>query len=769
MSTLKFNKYQSSLDGLVEEDPKLYKMIMESINTIPFMQHLLQDESIRGLAKDKEQSNGRIDVDIMKPHMLEDMDFFRERAIYFQKHKKYTNIYPSRNPFSDYAKFWKEEKRRFKEGLTRESDGEWIPGYFYFYLNYSPIWLAEITVSQNIREGAKVKKRQKGERKKEFPQVWLGDYLFFHYLDQARENGQHTKMLKTRGIGMSFKAGALGPCNMQIYPGSGNPNFYLASDKGFLSGDKGVFGKVIDTLDWMAATTPFPRVRLVNSIRSMEVQLGYMDQQGNRKGNLASVFGISLKDNPDKARGIRGPMIFYEEDGLFPHLEKAWNVNRPGMEAGTVATGLMFAGGTGGTEGASFEGSKKLFYSPEVYNIYGVPNYYDKNSKGLSKCGFFWGAYLNRENCTMANGEPDIIKALIEIFTERVMIIRASSDPAAITQKKAEHPLTPEEAIMRTGGNMFPVADISEYLMDINAHKEKFLSSHYVGKLVYGVDGAVKWQPDMDVYPIRNLDVASVGNQRAGAVEIFELPKVAEGGTAQPGRYIGGIDPIDQDEGESLFCITIMDLFTDRIVAQYIGREAKAEECYEQALKLLKFYNARANYENNLKGLFSYFKFRNSLSYLADTPEILKDMDFMKPSANVAKGTRATAPVNAWGRQLQVSWMLTPIEMIDQEEEDEDAIQILNLHKIRSLRYLEECLVWHPDGNYDMVSAMGMLFIYREEKLRQIVSMKEDDQQDKDTWADSPFFGGNDRDNKLDKAEALFKRREVNRALANSE
>jgi hypothetical protein len=55
---------------------------------------------------------------------------------------------------------------------------------------------------------------------------------------------------------------------------------------------------------------------------------------------LSSVFGISLKDNPEKARGIRGPLIHYEEDGLFPNLEKAWGVNRKAVEDGDVAFGL---------------------------------------------------------------------------------------------------------------------------------------------------------------------------------------------------------------------------------------------------------------------------------------------------------------------------------------------------------------------------------------------------------------------------------------------
>lgn len=752
---MKFNEFQTDIGFLIEKDPKLFNSIMDVINTIPFIKHCVSDYEVRGYAKDRPRMKDgvRALVDVTHPHILEDMDFFRERAIFFEQNGRYTNIFPSKNPFSEYAKFWKEEKRRFKHGLVRPSDGEWIPGYMYFYLNYSPIFL--VSKTGDDAEG----ETTKGERIKEFPKAWLGDYLFFHYFDQARERGKHTKMLKSRGVGMSFKAAALAPCNMIIYPGSGNPNFYLASDKGFLLGDKGVFGKVIDVLDWLSEHTPFPRIRLINSIRSMEVQLGYLDYQGKRKGPLSSVYGISLKDNPDKARGIRGPMIFYEEDGLFPHLEKAWSVNRPGMEAGKVATGMMFAGGTGGTEGASFEGSKKLFYSPNAYNIYGIPDFYNKNTQGLTECGFFWGSYMNREGCTRPGGEPDIMKALIEILSERLDIIGASSDPSAITQKKAEHPLTPDEAIMRTGGSIFPVADISEYLIQIKADENRFLSSHYIGKLVYDNNNSVKWLPDPEKYPIRSLDISS--RDRGGAVEIFEMPRYMANGRIQSGRYIAGIDPIDQDNGGSLFAIVIMDVVTDRIVAQYVGRHALAEQCYEEALKMLIFYNAQANYENNLKGLYSYFKNKNVLHYLADTPEILKEMEMIKPSANQIKGTRATAPINAWGRQLQVSWMLSEHSRIENENPEGDDEIILNLHRIRSLRYLEECQVWNPDGNYDTVSAMGMLFILREEKLRQIKEIKEENDEVKDSWADSDFFGGvSSNERRIKAMQARFKRPE---------
>jgi len=726
------NKYQTI--PVKEELPKyVWEELIEYINTVSYIKHLIAPESVRGYAKDRQRdSQGRIIVDISKPHMLENMDYFRQRALHFQKFGRYTNLTPNPNPKSEYAAFWREELRRWKYGLVRPEDGEWVPGYLYFYWNYVPIGLIKQTSETSGKTG-----RTKGERIKAFPFPWLGDYLYYHYIDQAREAGQHGKLLKTRGVGFSYKMASISPCNMYVFPGSENPNFHLASDKTFLLGDKGVFGKVLDPLDHIAQHTPLPRIRLVNSLRSMEVQLGYVDKYGNRQGLLSSVFGISLKDAPQKARGIRGPLIHYEDDGLFPNLEEAWGVNRRAVEAGTTSFGFMLAGGTGGTEGAGFEGSRKLFYYPDAYNIYGVPNIYDKNVQGQIDCGFFWPCYVNRENCyDFENGEPDVIKALIEVIQNRYKIYSNSSDPAALTQAKAEEPVTPQEAIMRTTGTLFPIADLTEYLTDIRPVQKAFLASHYVGDLIYDPVEGVKWQPNADLYPIRGLEVEK--NNRRGAVEIFELPKTDSTGRITSGRYIAGIDPIDADEGASLFSVVVMDLLTDRIVAEYTGRYPKAEQCYEIALKLCMFYNAQANYESNLKGIYSYFKHKNSLHYLADTPEILRDMDLVKPSATPSKGTRATKQINGWGRQLQASWMLSKAYSIENEEGEEE--HKLNLHTLRSLAYIEECIAWNADGNFDRVSSHNMLFILREERLRQVNSLRNREKKRKSAWANSDFF-----------------------------
>jgi hypothetical protein len=733
------NGYQTPLTEEIKNSVprEVWLELIDFLSSVEFIKRLIAPEEVRGYAKDKPRetkfyNDGRINVDLTNPHILENMDFFRERALFFEKHGKYTHLTPNPNPKSTYAEFWKEEQRRWKYGLIRESDGEWIPGQLYFYWNYSPIWLVEIVKTEN--KGRK----QKGERVRKFPKPWLGDYLFYHYMQQARDGGMHGKLLKTRGVGFSFKMGAISPCNMYVYPGTGNPNFHLAPEKTFLAGDKGIWGKVVDTLDWIAESTPLPRMRTVDRAGStLEIQLGFKDEYGVRKGLLSSVHGISLKDNPDKARGIRGPLIHYEEDGLFPNLEKAWNVNLKAVEDGDVGFGFMLAGGTGGVEGGSFEGSEKLFYNTAAYEIYGIPNVFDKNTKGDTTCGFFWGGYLNRNSCYDEQcGEPDVIKALLQILTNRYKIKYNSQDPNAITQKKAEEPITPQEAIMRTEGTVFPVSDLKDYLESIMVRKESFLAEHYVGELVRTSDGNLKWRLNNDKFPLRSYDKDTAN--REGCLEIFEMPSTNANGEIAHGRYIAGIDPIDADSGTSLFSIKIMDLFVDRIVAEFTGRPRLAEEAYEISLRMLEFYNAVANYEKNLKGLFSYFDKKNALFRLCDTPQILKDMQMTKDMGygNTSKGTMANAEVNKWGRKLQADWMNTSLE-------DEENPGKLKLHTLRGLAYIEECIKWNSDGNFDRVSAAGMLFILREDRYKRTQSAIANKDKQIETLANDKFFNRN--------------------------
>ena len=716
------NKYQTTITKELETSlpREIYTELIDFTTNIPFINWLIQPEEVRGFAKDRprhcdldddnplrQYDDNRIVVDLTKPHILEDMDFFRERAIFFDKYGKYTDITPNPNPNGDYALFWKEEVRRWKYGLIRPSDGEWIPGGLYFYWNYSPIW---ITTKTNADIGTRKRKvKERGERTKKFPKPWLGDYLFYHYMEQGRENGEHGNCLKCRGIGMSFKLASLSPRNMYVFTGEGNPNFHLASDKGYLSGDKGIWGKVISTLDWIANNTPLDKMRLTNGIKAMEIQLGYQDEYGTRQGLLSSVYGISLKDNPDKARGIRGPLVHYEELGMFANSEEAWNVNRKAVEDGDVAFGYMLGSGTANVDAADFEGLRKMFYSPRAFNIYPVKNVYDKNAS-TSECGFFWGAYLNRMGCyDIDTGEPDVIKALIQILEDRYRVKYNSQDPKGVTIKKAEEPIVPADCIVKIGNNYFPIDDIKNRLAEILPNYMQFISGHYVGDLVINGDGEVEWKMSSSKNPIRQFPFEE--DDRTGCIEIYTMPKRFGNGTIPTGRYILGADVVDDDEGTSLCSVFVFDRWSREIVAEYTGRPRMADDFYEICYRLCRYYNGILMYENNKKGLFTYFRNKNILHWLADSPKIVSDKVINRVENALNNKTKGYASMsvelNRYLRKTQAKWMLEPL--FDDEGESKG---LTKMHTIRSIAYLQECATFNEDGNFDRISAMNCVMIY---------------------------------------------------------
>lgn len=416
-------------------------------------------------------------------------------------------------------------------------------------------------------------------------------------------------------------------------------------------------------------------------------------------------------------------LIVWEEFGMFPNFLDAWNTSRPNTEEGGFAFGQSIAIGTGGSSGSDFSGALEMIYNPLGYNVYGIPNVYDKGASGGAKCIFFIGEYMNRKGCYDKDGNSDIVKAVLEEVKERVFIKYNSSDPSTIAQRIAEHPMSIQEAIMRRDGTLFPVADLTDHLNYIEANKIEWNRGHLVGELSQDPNGNISFKPTDDE-PIRDFPLKD--NRHRGALEIYELPKEVNGKVPSY-RYIAGVDPIDDDHSTtvSLPSIIVLDMFTDRVVAEYTGRPDFADDFYEICRRLGIYYNALINYENDKKGLFTYFSNNHCTYLLAQTPEILRDTELVKSSlyGNKSFGTQSGKQVNAYARRLIRDWLLMPvkqtkIEVDENGNEVEKTVTVKNLQRLRGVAMIKELIMWNPDINADRVSALGMLMILRENNMK---------------------------------------------------
>lgn len=422
----------------------------------------------------------------------------------------------------------------------------------------------------------------------------------------------------------------------------------------------------------------------------------------------------------------------------------------------------MYLVGTAAEDESDFSSAKTLLYNPEAYNILSVPNVYDKPKQGKPTFGYFFPAYVNRAGCYNNDGVSDVVKSLINILMARYKA-KFSSDPKTVLKVIAEDPITPAEAIIKVKSAFFPVTALTERLqqLDIDPHA---YDDVYVGQLVFDKNNQVEFKPTNDE-PIRKYGVE---NDTPGAIEIFSMPEKDKSGKIPNTRYIIGHDPVDNDaaESSSLTSTFVLDLWTDIIVAEYTGRHSMANENYEIVRMLCLFYNAKCLYESNKKGLYAYFAQMNSTHLLADTPEYLRDKQLIKYSkvGSNQKGVNASAAINNYANGLIRDWLLKPVNIITKNDEGEETeATVLNLYRIRNRALLEELIAFNPEINVDRVRALGMVMLYREEKmiLYQGHPEKDNDKVPNDYPGNDPFFTNN-YDKRLERNSKFSKRYRLN-------
>ena len=459
-------------------------------------------------------------------------DKFRQAAIFFEEHGTYTLAPPGT---TDYVKYWDEETNRCLYGYVAP-DGDPISGYNYFYLNYSPIVkLSEVEYTD--RYGNKRKRR---ERIVKFPSFWDYDYYYFNAIDEAEEQGKHLCVLKARQKGYSFKGASMLVRNYELIPDS--KNFAVASDQKYLIGD-GILNKAWKIMDFIDRNTAWSKQRLTSTRLERVAGFKVTDEFGKQteQGYLSSITGITLKNDAEKLRGTRGKLVLFEEGGKFPDLETAWRVEQPAVETDDgVAFGLMIAFGTGGTEGAAFDGLKKLFYTPKAFNCVSFPNIWDDGQE-QTECGFFVPSWANMDSVDEngiqrfmdKDGNSLRSKAVDELIKQRNIVKDGGASQTSIDRYISERPLKPQEAVLEIGKNIFPRKLLMNQLTRIRTN-EKLRNMKHIVDLTWDGEGSVKATEkksgDITTYHLKKDD------KPHGSVVIWEYP------IKDPpfGLYIGG-------------------------------------------------------------------------------------------------------------------------------------------------------------------------------------------------------------------------------------
>ena len=525
----------------------------------------------------------------------------------------------------------------------------------------------------------------------------------------------------------SFKGASMLVRNYELIKGS--KNFAVASEQKFLIGD-GLLTKAWEIMDFIDANTEWAKQRLTST--RMERVSGYKitDEYGKQteQGYKSSICGITLKNDPERIRGTRGKLVLWEEGGKFPNLLDAWRIEQPSVENDDgIAFGTMIAFGTGGTEGASFDGLKELFYKPKAYNVLSFPNIWDEGREN-TECGFFVPSWSNLEsfddngNYVYMDKDGNSLKekAVCNLIEQRNKIKDGGANQQSIDRFISERPITPQEAVLELGKNIFPRKLLMDQLTRIRTNK-KLQSMKHIVDLEWDGNGQVKATEkksgDITNYPLKK------GDKPHGSVVIWEYP------VKDPplGLYIGGCDPYDHDDSftNSLGSTFIFkrvragEAWTDVIVAEYSGRPDTAEEYYENVRKLLTFYNARLLFENERKGIYPYFTNKHCDYLLADQPDKIISEVFKDSKVQRRKGCHMTKQIRAYGEGLILEWLL-----------DEYEPGHPNVERVYSEPLIEELIQNDGVRNVDRVIALCMVMIYREELYQiKVSSAKEQNKQ----------------------------------------
>lgn len=356
-----------------------------------------------------------------------------------------------------------------------------------------------------------------------------------------------------------------------------------------------------------------------------------------------------------------------------------------------------------------------IFRDPEGFNMLA----FEDEWEGTGKIGWFVPSYYMDRKYKDAEGNIIYDEAIKNYETRRATKKKARSG-SALDLEMMNYPLVPSEMFLNKSHNNYPVADLKQRLAELSTNT-KILNGTWKGKFVITSEGEIKWETSDTARPIREFPLRKADSvNMEGSPEMFYPPQRNEDGEVISNRYIAALDPIDDDDNEditlSLQSFFIFDTHLDRFVFEYSARTKFVNDFYEQCRRALLYYKADMLYENQKKGVFTYFDNKNSLYLLTDTPKQLKDMDMIKGTGgvgNTSKGVAANPAINKWGRE-----QLFPAWQSSQAWGAPDGV--INALLLKSPALIRESILYSPNLNTDRISACGLLMIYRELKIKYI-------------------------------------------------
>jgi hypothetical protein len=682
--------------------------------------------------------------------------------------KEIPNFHPELE-FYDRLAFWQGEKRKCIEGCW--SSGKWMPGPLYYYINFHNIQFEdESSVAQafglpflrdidwelfllyeecrgfsGFTNDIKFTcDRKYGPEKdlaiklKRITQAEADSMTYVPAREYLRKNhgkdlgkplyknsAKHFMSIQARGSGKSYSSSGIAEHNF-LFDGATDYDDYLERKKRreYISSET-----LIGAID-----TKYSEPLIAKCKTAMELLPGAYTEgdeywpsplavnfSGSMQPNKyvtsdlskSKLYHRTFKDNPLAANGTRANLVVLDEVGFMYNIKESWGAIEAIQASKTKKNLVIWALGTGGlVSGKAALYAETIFRNPQDYNCLE----FEDNFEHRGKIGYFVPI---TKTLNEFKDKPDLITndelAMMSVEHARALA-KKSPDPTVYQTEIINRPLLPSEAFLVLEGAFFPTLLLKEQLAEVEGGKyAKYLEASFKGHLSFNEKQELEFYTEQDKIPIRKYPLSKNDDKR-GCIEIWVKPQRNPEGVIPRGTYIAGIDVVDKDKSttDSLPCIVVMNRFTRQIVAEYTGRTGEAKDFYEVCRKLLLYYNAIGMYEKNLIGLYNHFDQNKCTYLLAETPYQLRSADTYRAGTNTAKGINASGSVNAEARNMIKSWL---------QERISDKSETRVYETIYSPAMITELIMWNPDGNFDRVSALGMLMwldstMYKESTMR---------------------------------------------------
>jgi hypothetical protein len=611
---------------------------------------------------------------------------------------KYLRDYRSFKPNSvEYFQFWKDQKQKILQGY-KPNGGQWIPGNYYFYLNFSKI--------HGLLPGAKRKSMISPLYRDQDHEYYMEVQWAKHGDGLDNKGGYGIIVLKARRKGFSFMNANILLHEWVCYPHSENGLGAQREDY------------VQDFRKKMLLSYNELPPQLQNKILHNNEELfmsGYKEKENGIwiERGTKSLIHFRVMEKPNAFRGTSLNYMVFEEAGEFLKLMRSYQSSEDCFKEGDQFFGTPIIGGTSNNMEVESDDYMDMYHNAQNFNLKPV----------FIKASKVFGSFFD-----MSTGVSNV-KGAEEFIKAEADRRKATGNLQSYYSYLQENPLEVEHAFFKSGSTPFDLEKINKQIANIRTNNQ--FNRVQKGRLEWGRDKDGKEVfGSTPVFITEQDDIARghtvVMNNHDDEVYPFEI--VEQPLTGIKNAHLSAVDPYHVDDeleemkkklsdqkDRSLGCMCVYRRFVGQNtigelpVAFYTDRPYSKEKFYENCLMLAILYDSQVLVEYNDDGFLKYFIDHKMTRYLKERPRSADS-----PWSQVT---------NRYGIHMKSFQKKLLTELVDEYVKK-------HWEDIYFMKLLNELCVYGKK-NTDRVMAFGMALIHDMDATKKVVDKKDEIENEK--------------------------------------